>query len=130
MKVATGEEEFERDAPRPEPKPDQAAPALSDANFRMAAHIAAIVAAFCASVSLYFLGSPVVAGLKQMPVNVWAGIAAAVFAGLAWLIVKKLSGRLGYTKAGQGRWARLTAYVGFAVLALFGAVALHQLPEF
>jgi preprotein translocase SecE subunit len=126
MKVAESEEDFERPVPRPEPS----APAVSDANFRTAAHIAAFVAAFCISATLYFVGTPQVSGLRELPLNVWLGVAAAAFGGQAWFILKKLSSRLSYAKPGQGRWARLTGYVGFAVLALFGAVALHHLPDY
>jgi len=125
MKVAESEEDFERAAPRPE----TTAPAVSDANLRKLLFAASLAAAFCLAATVYFLGSPAVASLKELPVNAWAGVAAATFAGLAWFVVAKLSKRLGYLKPGQGRWARLAAYVGFGVIALFGAVAVHQLPE-
>ena len=126
MKVAEGEEEFER--PETESRPETGSPSTaSDAKFRRFAIAAALFAALGVAGSIYFLGTTPVPGVK-LPVNVWMGVAAAVFAGLSWFVLVKLSPRLGYTKPGQGRWARLTAYVGFGVLALFAAVALHKSP--
>lgn len=125
MKVAESEEDFERAAPRPETP----VPAGSDVRIRKTAQAAALVAAFCVAATVYFLGSPPVGSLKELPVNAWAGVAAAAFAGLAWFGVAKLSAKLGYLKPGQGRWSRLAAYVGVGVMALFGAVAVHHLPE-
>jgi preprotein translocase SecE subunit len=123
MKVAESEEDFERAAPRPEPV---AAKAGSGAKFRAIAVAASLVGAFCVGASVYFLGTPAMTG--RIPVNVWMGVGAAVAAGLAWVVLKKLSPRLGYVKPGQGRAARVCAYAGFAVIALFGAVALHKWP--
>lgn len=125
MKVAEGEEEFDR----PEPRPEAGAPsAVSDAVFRRIAIAVALAAAFCVSASLYLLGTPAWPAAKAPPVNVWMGVAGGAFLAMAWLVLAKLSPRLGYSKPGQGRWARLTAYVGFGVIAVFGAVALHQVP--
>ncbi len=124
MKVAEDQEQFERPAPRPEAGAPAAA---SDANVRRIALFAALGASFCAAASVYFLASTPTAATK-VPVNAWMGVAAGVFVGLAWFVLAKLSPRLGYLKPGQGRWARLSAYVGFAVIAVFGAVALHSLP--
>jgi preprotein translocase SecE subunit len=126
MKVAESEEDFERATPRPEP----AAPSnVSDARFRFFMMASALAACFCAGASLYFLGTTPVPGVK-VPVNVWMGAGVALTLGLAWFVLAKLSPRLHYSKPGQGRWARLSAYVGFAVVALFGAVALHGLPAY
>ncbi|HEU4338502.1 MAG TPA: preprotein translocase subunit SecE [Planctomycetota bacterium] len=124
MKAAEGEEDFEREAPRIEP----AAPtAVSDARFRAIALASALITAFCAGASVYFLFTPRVAGVA-LPVNAWMGVGAGLFLALAWLVVTKLSARLGYAKGGQGRWARVGAYVGFGLIALYGAIALHKLP--
>jgi preprotein translocase SecE subunit len=125
MKVAESEEGFEREAPRPEPAPIPAAG--SDRRFRGVALVAALIAAFCAGASVYFLGTTPVPGAR-LPVNVWMGVGAAVFVGLAVFVLGKLRPKLGYSKPGQGRIARVSAYVGFGVIALFGAVALHRLP--
>jgi len=124
MNVAEGEEEIERAASRPEP----AAPtAVSDARFRAIALVSALIASFCAGASVYFLFSPRITGVA-FPVNAWMGVGAGVFVVLAWLVLTKLSPRLGYSKGGQGRWARLAAYAGFGLIALYGAIALHKLP--
>ena len=124
MKVAESEEDFERAEPRPEP----AAPiAVSDARFRGVAMISALVAGLCVATSVYFLGTTPTAETK-IPVNAWMGVAGAVFLVLVWLTFTKLAPKLGYAKGGQGRWARLSAYVGLAIMAAFGAVALHNVP--
>jgi preprotein translocase SecE subunit len=126
MKVAESEEDFEREAPRPEPQPVPAA--VSDRRFRTAALGAAMAAAFCAGASVYFLGTTPVPGRTVVP-NVWMGVGVAVFVALAWFVAARLKLKLGYEKPGQGRWSRLAAYVGFGVIALFAAVALHRLPS-
>jgi preprotein translocase SecE subunit len=124
MKVAESEEDFERAAPRPEP----AAPTgVTDARFRGVAKAAAVVLAFCAGASVYFLATPRVPGAK-VPVNVWMGVGAAVFLAAAWLLLAKLGPKLGYAKPGQGRIARVAAYAGIALIALYGALALHRQP--
>jgi preprotein translocase SecE subunit len=125
MKVAEGEEEFER----PESRPESATPAaISDATYRRIATAVALAAAFCVAASLYLLGTPAWPATQAPPVNVQMGVAGGAFLAMAWFVLAKLSPRLGYAKPGQGRWARLAAYVGFAVIALFGAVALHHVP--
>jgi preprotein translocase SecE subunit len=126
MKVAESEEDFEREAPRPEPQPVPAA--VSDRRFRTVAQGAAVVASFCAGASVYFLGTAPVTGRSIVP-NVWMGVGAAVFVALTWFVAARLKPKLGYDKPGQGRWSRLSAYVGFGVIALFAAVALHRLPS-
>lgn len=124
MKVAEHEEDFERAAPRPEP----AAPTgVTDARFHLVAKAAAVLAAFCAGASVYFLATPRVPGVK-VPVNVWMGVGAAVFLALAWVALSKLGPKLGYAKPGQGRIARIAAYVGIALIAAYGAMALHRIP--
>ena len=124
MKVAESEEDFERAAPRPEP----ATPvAVSDARFRGIALVSALVADFGLAATAYFLGTTPTAGSK-VPVNAWMGVAGAAFLVLTWLTLTKLAPKLGYSKGGQGRWARMSAYAGCAIVAAFGAVALHHVP--
>ena len=128
MKVAEGEEAFDRPVPAPRPEPAPAA-AVSDAVFRRVALFVAVAAAFCVAASLYFLGTNPRPGAK-LPVNVWMGAGAGAFAALAWFTVTKLQPRLGYPKPVQGRAARVTAYVGFGLLAIFGAITLHRIPGY
>ena len=126
MKVAEGEEEFGR--PEPGPRPETGAPsASSGVTFHRVAIGVALAAAFCVAATVYFLLTTPVPGVR-IPLNAWLGVAGGVFAGLAWVVLVKLSPKLVYAKPGQGRWARGSAYVGFGLLAAFGAVALFHLP--
>jgi preprotein translocase SecE subunit len=125
MKVAESQENFERETPRPEPA---SAPATFGRRFQVFGLIAALLAAACAGASVYFLFTARPAGTPKLPVNVWMGVGAAVAVALMWIVLKRVAPRLPYRNPGQGRWARLSAYVGLGIIALFGAVALHRLP--
>ena len=54
-----------------------------------------------------------------------AGLAAFV----AWLGFKRFGARLRYARPGLGRWVRLSALAGVAVMAAFGAASFYQLPS-
>src|SRR5262245_34197460 len=125
MKVASSEADFEKETPRPEPA---AAAASAGTRFHLFAIIGALAGSFCVGATVYFLFSKPVPGVTKMPVDPWMGLGGAVFAALAWFVAKKLAPKLAYRNPGQGRWARLGAYAGLAIIALFGAVALHKLP--
>ena len=124
MKVADSEADFEKET-RPEPSP---APVTFGRKFQAIATVAALVAAFCAGAAVYFLFTTRPAGSPKLPTNVWMGVGAAVFLALAWVVMKKIAPKLAYRNPGQGRWARLGAYVGLGIIAAFGALAMHRLP--
>ena len=130
MKVAAGEEDFEQAEPRPESRPEPVPASTASApRFHAAAVVAGLVASLCLGASVYFLFSPLVPGAK-LPVNLWVAAGGAVALAGAWIVLARLSPKLVYVKPGQGRWARLGAYVGVAVIALFGAIALHKWPGY
>ncbi|HEY3226324.1 MAG TPA: preprotein translocase subunit SecE [Planctomycetota bacterium] len=125
----------DRDVERPEPgpRPESAAAPTSSPFLDRLALFTALAAAFCVAGTVYFLPPagifltrPLAAGSKF--VNIQLFVAAAVFAALAWFVLARLAPRLKYQKLGQGRWARLVAYLGIGVMAIFGAVSLHRLP--
>lgn len=64
--------------------------------------------------------------IGQTPVRAMIFVAAAVFGGLMWAAFRYFGGLLDYAKPGQGRWARLVGYLGFAFFCVFGGISLHR----
>jgi len=125
----------DRDVERPEPgpRPESAAVPTSSPLLDRLWLFTAHAGAFCVAGTVYFLPPADMFLTRELIqgnrfVNIQLFAAAAVFAALAWFVQKRLAPRLAYQKPGQGRWARLVAYAGVGVMALFGAVSLHRLP--
>jgi preprotein translocase SecE subunit len=74
------------------------------------------------------LGSSITsAGPALRPGGLAAGAALAAFFG--WLGFKRFGSRLKYARPGLGKWVRLSALAGVAVMAAFGAHSFYKLPS-
>ncbi len=118
-------------APPPAPSPESKA-----ANFRLMVKgwivltgiaWAGTLAHLCSQFS--WLGT---AAVKVGKIHLSAGgLAVGAAAGVALVVgaQKRFGGRLDYTKPGQGRAVRTTAYVSIAALTAYGAYALYMAPS-
>ncbi len=115
--------------------PPQAAPVSKGRLFEKVARAWIVLVAFCWAATVYHLPSrswrlwePPLATVGGVPVRPMLPIAAAFGGIVAYLLLRKFGGALPWRRAGQGTWARASAYAALAGLTFFGCTAFYLIP--
>jgi len=140
--MADGTEEEEEDEREPEEeRVEEKAPAKPAGPvgpfvaFNRGVRAWAVVAALLVGVGVYFIPIPGLSkplgGLRlgSHAITFMLLVGAAVAAAAGWALFRFGRPHFDWRKPGQGRYVRLTAYLGIAAFASFAGVTVHQVPS-